>query len=222
MTKVNLRPLCAALMTMVAAGCSMPPRDMPLELPVALQPPAGEQLAQVLRARGVQIYECAPVAARPGYFGWTLKAPDAVLVDAAGRPMGRHYAGPTWEAPDGSKVTGRVKARNESPDREAIPWLLLDASTPADSRGDGLFSGTRSILRVQTLGGLAPREGCSSGTAGTRVSVPYRAVYHFYRAAAPQSSRSDSLPAPADADTVAVMAVDVGLFPNEMRAPALH
>jgi hypothetical protein len=36
-----------------------------------------------------------------------LKAPDADLFDEGGRRIGRHFAGPTWEASDdGSKVIG--------------------------------------------------------------------------------------------------------------------
>ena len=34
----------------------------------------------------------------------------AELVDAQGRPFAKHYAGPTWEAPDGSRIVGKVLA----------------------------------------------------------------------------------------------------------------
>ena len=65
---------------------------------------------RTLWADGVQIYECRK-AADASFPAWVFVAPDAKLVDAGGMPMGHHYAGPTWEAPDGSKVVGVVKAK---------------------------------------------------------------------------------------------------------------
>lgn len=58
-------------------------------------PPAYAGIAMELRGKGVQIYTCT--ADRPA-FAWQLKAPDAMLSDAQDRPVGRHFAGPTWQA----------------------------------------------------------------------------------------------------------------------------
>ena len=69
----------------------------------------------------------------PGRFEWTLKAPEADLFDRAGRKIGTHYAGPTWESGDGSKVVGEVKGRDNGPDPSAIPWLLLAAKSNSGS-----------------------------------------------------------------------------------------
>ncbi len=66
--------------------------------------PANQTLALTLDARGVQIYECRAVAGDPAKYEWAFKAPEADLFDAQGRKVGRHYAGPTWELADGSKV----------------------------------------------------------------------------------------------------------------------
>jgi hypothetical protein len=162
-------------LAVVAVGCASP-------LPAALSPPPGHVLTHVLRADGVQIYECAAAKERDGVFAWSFKAPEAVLVDAAsGRAMGRHYGGPTWEGPDGSVVVGKLKARDDGPDPRAIPWLLLAAEAAGR---DGAFSGVRSIQRLQTEGGKPPAEGCDAAAAVARtVRVPYRAVYRFYKAA---------------------------------------
>src|ERR1700674_3930984 len=75
---------------------------------------------------GSQIYACSP---KPDGAGqeWKLKAPDAAVTDGSGVKL-RHYAGPTWEAGDGSKVVGDVKARAQV-DQAAIPWLLLGAKS---------------------------------------------------------------------------------------------
>ena len=111
-------------------------------------------------------------------FEWTFRAPEAALVDRAGRTVGKHYAGPTWEWTDGSTVVGEVKARDPGPDKSAIPWLLLAAKSTS---GSGLFNQTRSIQRVQTAGGIAPLQACTAANARQVVRVPYTASYYFYR-----------------------------------------
>ena len=74
-------------------------------------------------------------------------------------------------------MVGEVKARTESPNVNAIPWLLLDAKSAS---GDGVFGQTASIQRGQTIGGKAPRQGCGPTQAGNETRVPYKATYYFY------------------------------------------
>jgi hypothetical protein len=38
-----------------------------------------------------------------------------VLRSRSGRILAKHYAGPTWEASDGSKVVGEVAAKSPAP-----------------------------------------------------------------------------------------------------------
>ena len=130
--------------------------------------------AMRLAAEGVQVYVCA---AAEGGFPWRLKGPEAKLLDAAGREAGTHFAGPTWQAADGSAVVGEVIANSPAPQEGAIPWLLLRA---ASHRGDGIFSSVNYILRVETSGGLAPQSGCDAAQPGAERRVPYRAVYLFF------------------------------------------
>lgn len=165
----------APLAALIVAACAAP-LTLP-SAPAALQPPADLRATQVLQARGVQIYECSPVSGRSGEFAWAFKAPEAELIDAAGRAAGTHYAGPTWQAPDGSMLVGKPLARDPGPDPQAIPWLLLDA-TPAGRAGS--FSRVRSIQRLQTVGGSAPGEPCDASRAAQLARVPYRAVYVFF------------------------------------------
>jgi hypothetical protein len=151
----------------------------PDQVPAALDPPADATLTAAFAAKGVQIYTCASPA--PGVApAWTLKAPHAVLLKSADA-AGIHFAGPSWEANDGSLVTGAKVAAAPSPDPTAIPWLLLKAATNA---GQGLFSDVTWIQRLDTVGGLAPAAGCDDAHVSSEVLVPYRADYFFYHSAA--------------------------------------
>jgi hypothetical protein len=134
-------------------------------------------LSHQIPATGVQIYECVATKADPTKFEWVFRAPDAELFDTAGRKIGKHYAGPTWEAEDGSKVVAEVKGRDDGPDANAIPWLLLAAKSAS---GSGSFGRTQVIQRINTVGGKAPAGGCAQAQAGQIARVPYKATYYFY------------------------------------------
>jgi hypothetical protein len=54
----------------------------------------------------------------------------------------------------------------------------LLAST--QNTGNGVFSGVKNIQRLQTSGGLAPKERCGQDQLGRLVQAPYQAVYYFY------------------------------------------
>jgi len=146
-------------------------------LPTPLQVPDTEVLTIAARGLGFQIYACQAAGTDPKAFAWTLKAPEATLHYEAGRILGKHYAGPTWEANDGSKVVGEVIARADGPDPQAIPWLLLRATQHA---GNGIFAKVESIQRLHTVGGKPPTAGCDGRYAGTETRVAYTADYYFY------------------------------------------
>ena len=71
----------------------------------ALPAQAATPAVIVLLGKGGQIYECAQTGTASA---WRLKAPDAILADDAGRRIGHHFAGPSWQAEDGSTMTGEV------------------------------------------------------------------------------------------------------------------
>jgi hypothetical protein len=130
------------------------------------------------QASGVQIYtwQAKPSEGKtPQSYQWVFKAPEADLSGSDGGKIGRHYAGPTWEAVDGSKVVGGLIASASSPGN--IPWLLLAAKT---TTGKGQFSNVTYVERVFTSGGAAPKSGADAAHAGTQVRVPYTATYIFY------------------------------------------
>jgi hypothetical protein len=145
------------------------------QVPQQLQPPAGEGLLLRVHAKGDQIYTCKGDAAQ---FTWVLKAPDAQLFDKDGNPFGKHFAGPSWEANDGSRVTGKAIANAPSPDAESIPWLLVNIV--GHSGSDGVLTRTTTIQRLNTKGGKAPAAGCDAGHSGQEIHVAYSADYLFY------------------------------------------
>ena len=117
---------------------------------------------------GWQIYRCNANG------GWEFQAPQATLTDDHGDPVALHFAGPTWQADDGSTVVGR-KIHEVTPDDTAIPWLLLEASS---NTGGGLFSRVTHIQRLSTVGGKAPATPCDPSIPTQKVS--YTAIYVFY------------------------------------------
>ena len=148
----------------------------PLNVPAALAVPAGNRLHAAYFAQGVQIYTCQSQTTS-GY-AWTLKAPDAHLLDLRGEVQAIHYAGPTWESTvDGSKVVGAVVARANSAEAGAVPWLLLRADSTS---GRGLFGQVTFIQRLSTAAGAAPITGCEAATVGAELRVPYSTIYYFY------------------------------------------
>jgi hypothetical protein len=169
MTLRKLRVSCAYSL-ICSALIAVP--SIALDIPAKLTPPADTGVIGAYTAKGVQIYVCAVHGA---VTEWTFKAPEAQLVDAKGAAFAKHYAGPTWEAADGSKITGKVLETAPAPTAGAIPWLLLSA----EPVGQGVLASARFVQRVNTAGGVGPTGGCPA--AGTEQRVPYTAEYIIYR-----------------------------------------
>src|SRR3954468_14887757 len=165
-----------ALLAACVAGV-LAPTPPTVVVPASLAAPASESLVRTLWADGVQIYECRAKPDGKSAPEWAFVAPDANLADAGGVLVGHHYAGPTWEAGDGSKVVGMVKAKVDSTEPGAIPWLLLETHATGKP---GLFARVTSIQRLATKGGAMPVAGCDATTIGKQVRVPYTAQYTQY------------------------------------------
>ncbi|MGC2332625.1 MAG: DUF3455 domain-containing protein [Candidatus Acidiferrales bacterium] len=164
--------ILAALLVATSAGVwlSVAAQDIPQQL----QPHANERLLLQVHAKGDQIYVCKSDSAQ---FAWALKAPDARLFDKNGKPFGRHFAGPSWEANDGSLVVGKAVGNMPSPDAGSIAWLLV---TVVSHDGAGILSRVTTIQRINTRGGKAPASGCDAAHVSREVREPYSADYHFY------------------------------------------
>lgn len=124
--------------------------------------------------KGVQIYSCTATA---GHYRWILRAPEATLSDAHGHMLATHFAGPSWQATDGSTVVGELLSSSPSPDPGAIAWLVLHAKSHA---GSGLMANVDYVVRTRTEGGVAPATGCDASHPGAEVRVPYGAIYLFF------------------------------------------
>ena len=146
------------------------------EVPEIIRAPKGEDVALVGHATGVQIYVCQAGADKK--FAWVIKAPEAELTDTLGNKIIHHFVGPTWAHVDGSQVAGKVVAKADAPKPDAIPWLLLTATSHS---GEGILSRVTSIQRIHTEGGLAPSaNSCDPSANGKEVRSAYQADYYFY------------------------------------------
>jgi len=175
-SRIRLRRLLRVAPLIVGAGALSAQVTPPAGVPEVLQAPAGEHLVLRAHAQGAQIYVCA--AAPDGKPKWTLKAPDAELRDESGAVIGHHSAGPTWTYRDGSEVAGKAVAHVDSPDAQAIPWLLVAAVSHA---GRGVLEHVTSIQRLHTHGGQPPAAAqCDASKENAQASSPYSADYYFY------------------------------------------
>jgi len=188
-TRSEIDPRILLVPTVIAAmlACAHESTRPPTDVPPTLQVPAGQKLTRMLHGTGVQIYQCKASAKDPSRYAWVYQEPKAELSDRSGKDVGRHYAGPTWEADDGSQVVGDVVARADAPGAAApgaaaptpngVQWLLLRAKS---NTGKGVFAKVQSIQRLHTLGGLAPQDPCDAAHADQRTRVAYSADYYFY------------------------------------------
>lgn len=188
--------VCSALISCLAVACGAAPdtspngdvgavsapgsqalsmKDAPALPSPTLAVPAGNRLAFHYDAVGVQIYDCKANATGAS---WVFRAPEATLYGRGGEIEGKHYAGPTWESKDGSKVVAS-KIAAFTADPASIPELLLGA---VSHTGDGRMSGVTYIQRLDTVGGLAPKDGCDATLVGATARVDYTATYYFYEA----------------------------------------
>jgi hypothetical protein len=166
--------LSLALLSAAATAAQQPASDVP----DSLMPPAGTRKVLEAHATGAQIYTCAAVA--DGKFSWTLKGPDADLRDADGKTIVKHSAGPTWQHMDGSRVTGKVAAKESAHQADSVPWLLLTADNSHSSAG--ALSKVTYIQRIHTDGGQPPVTGCDEAHKGDETRSNYSADYVFYAA----------------------------------------
>jgi hypothetical protein len=162
-------------MRTVLSGFTLAILILPLSLVGAEAPDsiavAGEDLVATTHAQGSQVYECRADIA--GKLAWQFREPIAMLV-VDDKTVGRHFAGPTWELADGSRIMGKVSGRAPGATVNDIPLLKLDVTSRL---GSGQLSGVATIQRLNTKGGVA--EGpCER--AGVFLSVPYSADYMFY------------------------------------------
>ena len=147
-------------------------------LPDTLKVPAGHKVALETLGVGEITYECRADKDMAGKYAWAFAGPDARLLDRSGKQVGKYFGPPaTWEALDGSKITGKQLA--VSPGGAGnIPLQFVQAN-PA--MGMGAMSGVTYIQRVKTQGGVAPASVCAASNMGAKQIVKYQADYIFWK-----------------------------------------
>jgi hypothetical protein len=146
------------------------------DVPAAVKPPAEHRAAMTWTGTGELSYECRAKADGSTH-EWAFVGPNAKLTDAGSKAlMGNYYAGPTWEAADGSRISGKQVAVAPSTG-DNIPLQLVKAEG-----GSGSFKDVTYIQRINTWGGTAPKDPCNGANTGARKTVPYSADYVFYKA----------------------------------------
>ena len=162
----------AALSLVAQVAFAGPPS--PTGVPGQIQPDtASNKVFLIGHGVGVQIYTCDGSV-------WSSAVPRANLYDDNGKLIIHHFAGPSWQAKDGSTAVG-TPLKAVTPDTSAIPWVLLSTTTTPGPDGDRLVD-TTFIQRLDTIGGhTPPAADCNAATAGTVVEVPYTAEYVFWK-----------------------------------------
>lgn len=117
--RATRRAIAIATALAGSVALSLAHAQAPMPVPGALQPAGVTHVVASLKASGVQIYVCRRDAANQ--LAWTFQAPQADLYDASGQLVVRHGAGPSWEAPDGSRITGKLLQHAANPDDGAAP-----------------------------------------------------------------------------------------------------
>jgi hypothetical protein len=164
-----------AVLILAIAPATAQTKSSPPNVPDAIHAPAGLGVVLMANASGFQIYTC--MAGADGKFSWTLKAPQAELRDRNGEVIGQHSAGPTWTLKDGSSVTGKAAAHADSPDPDAIPWLLVNVVSRS---GKGRLDNVTTIQRVHTHGGKPSADVCDAAHKDAETKSSYTADYYFY------------------------------------------
>ena len=195
MKKVSARPstprtLWFACVTVLAAAfaSTLPQqayaqRERPPLVPDPIQVPAGHRLFLAGHAFGTQNYICLPSGAS---LAWTLFGPQATLFHNDARQMMTHFLSPnpdeagtlraTWQhSVDTSAVWARAIASSSDPGfvaPGAIPWLRLEAvGAEGGPTGGRRLTVATYIHRLNTVGGIAPANGCSQSVdVGSRIS----------------------------------------------------
>ena len=174
-----MKKLSIVAAAIALSACASAPMMMKVDnaaLPEPVRVPAGQKVMMSTTGVGEITYECREKKDMAGAHEWAFVAPVATLYSGDKKAVGKYYAGPTWEANDGSKVTGKQLA--VAPATPGSIPLQLVKTDPA--MGAGAMTGVSYIQRLNTKGGVAPAMACDATSKGKRQQVAYEADYVFY------------------------------------------
>ena len=173
-------------------------------VPDNIKVPAGNKVFRVGHGVGTQNYVCLPSG---NDFKFVLFTPEATLFNEDGQQLTTHFFSPnpfedgtirvTWQhSRDSSTVRGKVRPADPAVPGDlgdsstdaafvaqgAVAWLKVTATATANGpTGGDTLTKTTFVQRLNTAGGLAPKEGCDSlASLGNQAFVPYTADYFFY------------------------------------------
>lgn len=172
----KLSMIAAAIALSACASAPMMTKIDNVALPEPVRVPAGQKVMMSTTGVGEITYECREKKDMAGAHEWAFVGPVATLYSGDRKAVGKYYAGPTWEANDGSKVTGKQLA--VAPATPGNIPLQLVKTDPA--MGAGAMTGVSYIQRLNTKGGVAPAMACDAMAKGKRQQVAYEADYVFY------------------------------------------
>lgn len=179
---MNVKRLFCLASSTVATTCllvAMPAAHAQADLPDSIKVPAGNKVVLHTTGVGEITYECRDKANAAGEMEWFFVGPKADLNDKGGKMVGTYFGPPaTWQAKDGSKVTGTQLAVAPS-SAGNLPYQLVKAN-PAE--GKGAMTGVTYIQRVALKGGVAPAAACTAANKGKQEVVKYQADYIFWAA----------------------------------------
>ena len=138
-----------------------------------IKAPANQEAALRLASRGVQIFRCEK---RDTGLIWVFRQPQAELLDANGKVVGRHGANFSFEHDDGSRLVSSVAAYDEAPKPTDLRWLLLTTR----SFGKGALENVSHVQRVDTFGGMPPAR-CETPQLNQLLRVDFTSNFVFYR-----------------------------------------
>jgi len=196
----------AAAVTVSAPQLARADRVNPPRVPADIEVEAGNTAFLQGHGVGTQNYIClpcpnptTPAANCPDAsgFAWLLFTPEATLFADNDKPVTTHFFSPNpdengtiraaWQhSRDLSTVWGGRAIPSSDPyfvAPNSIPWLKLPAAGRLEGpKGGDTLTVTTFIQRVNTLGGVAPSEGCSQlADVGAKAFIPYEADYFFYK-----------------------------------------
>jgi len=174
-----MKKLSIVAAAIALSACASAPMMMKVDnaaLPEPVRVPAGQKVMMSTTGVGEITYECREKKDMAGAHEWAFVGPVATLYSGDKKAVGKYYAGPTWEANDGSKVTGKQLAVAPATPGN-IPLQLVKAEPAV---GAGAMTGVSYIQRLNTKGGVAPAMACDATSKGRRQQVAYEADYVFY------------------------------------------
>lgn len=179
---MNAKRFLGIVSTTLTATCllvTVPAAYAQTDLPDSIKVPEGHKVALETVGVGEITYECRDKANAAGQTEWFFVGPKAVLNDRSGKQVGTYFGPPaTWQAKDGSKITGTQLAVAPSSTGD-LPYQLVKAN-PAE--GKGAMSDVSYIQRLAVKGGVAPMTKCTAANKGSREVVKYQADYIFWAA----------------------------------------